>query len=74
MLQDVTSQCPSFKVGKEELRLALKEVAEFKPPGVYELTEYVKKRDLVTLQQELGKSGMKSGERIPESAHSHSVP
>jgi hypothetical protein len=62
MLQDVTFRCPSFKFGKEDLRTALKEIAEFKSPGVYELTEYVKKRELHTLQQELAIFATSAGE------------
>jgi len=63
MLQDVAIQCPSFKFGKEALSTALKEIADFKSPGVYELTDFVKKRELITLQQELGKAGDIAGEQ-----------
>jgi len=63
MLQDVAFRCPSFKFGKEDLRTALKEIAEFKSPGVYELTDYVKKRELNALQQELGCVDPSAGEQ-----------
>ena len=63
MLQDVTHQCPSFKFGKEEVRTELKKIADFKSPGVYELTDFVKKRELIALQQELGKAGPSPGEQ-----------
>lgn len=54
MLQDVASRCPGFRYNKEEVRNVLRDVAEFKAPGVYVLSEYLLKHDLSALQEKYG--------------------
>lgn len=54
MLQDVAHRCPSFRFSKEETRNVLKDIAEFKAPGVYVLTEYTQKYELPVLEREFG--------------------
>ena len=49
MLLDVAQRVPGFKHSKEEVVRVLKEVAEYKAPGVYILTDYVRKRELAPM-------------------------
>ena len=49
MLLDVAQRVPGFKHGKEEVVRVLKEVAEYKAPGVYVLTDYARKRELAPM-------------------------
>ena len=53
MLQDISSNVPSFQPSKSEVSRLLKEVAEYKAPGVYVLFDYSLRRELPALQQEL---------------------
>lgn len=52
MLCDIASHCPGFKYSKEEVRSVLKDIAEFRAPGIYVLSEYQQKRELPALQQQ----------------------
>lgn len=60
MLQDVASRCPPFRYNKDEVRNVLREVAEFKAPGVYVLSEYLQKYELPALQQKYGEQRVSS--------------
>ena len=53
MLQDISSNVPSFQPSKSEVSRLLKEVAEYKAPGVYVLFDYSLRRELPALQQEV---------------------
>ena len=54
MLQDVSNQCPSFRFSKEEVRNVLRDVAEFKAPGIYVLSEYLLRHEFPALQKKFG--------------------
>lgn len=53
MLKSISGSVSSFKFSKEEVTRMLKEIADYKAPGVYVLTDYVQRRELAALQREL---------------------
>ena len=57
MVQDIAARCPSFRFSKDEVRNVLKDVAEYKAPGVYVLSEYTKKHELTAVEQKFGRAG-----------------
>ena len=56
MIQDLAARCPAFRFSKDEVRNILRDVADYKAPGVYVLSEYTKKHELAALEQKFGKS------------------
>lgn len=54
MLQGIANRVAGFKFGKGEVVRVLKDIAEYRAPGVYILTDYIQKRELSALQRELG--------------------
>ena len=53
MLQDVSQQVGTFRFTKDDVSRILKDVAEFRAPGVYVLKEYVRRKDLEPMQKAL---------------------
>ncbi len=60
MIQDIAARCPNFRFSKDDVRNVIREVADFKAPGVYVLSEYTKKHELAALQQDYGGQGAAS--------------
>ena len=60
MIQDIAARCPTFRFSKDEVRNVIREVAEFKAPGVYVLSDYTKKHELAALQQKFGEQALAS--------------
>ena len=56
MLQNISGSVFSFKYSKEEATRVLKDIADYKAPGVYVLTDYIQRRELIALQRELESS------------------
>ena len=60
MVQDLASRCPTFRFSKDEVRNVLRDVADYKAPGVYVLSDYTKKHELAALEIKYGSSAAAS--------------